>query len=843
MKPILFAAGTTSFTTNGLGRLADAISCIVIEERNGQYELEMQYPVDGIHFSDIKEERIIYAPHDDTKTCQPFDIYKITTPLNGIATIYAHHISYRLSKYTAMPFYAATINEALLYLNSYSAVTCPFTFTSDKTTVGAFKVTVPSSIRSLLGGTEGSLLDVYNGGEYEWDKFDVKLWAARGTATDATIRYGKNLTDLEKEVSTESVWTGIVPYWQRDSTVVTLTEKVIYPSNSASASYSMLVPVDFSSEFDDEPTQAQLRAAATAYANANAQTDIPTTITISFVQLWQTEEYANVAVLQRLKLCDTVSVYHENIDINVTAKIVAVEYDVLLERYNSMTLGEPKANFASTIKGISDSQNALSKKITAEMTTAMQNAVKEGTELITGGLGGYVVLNTDANGKPEEILIMDTADTSTAVDVIRINKNGIGFSTSGYNGPFTTAWTIDGKFYANRVTVLNLDASVVTTGTMLADRILGGTLKLGGASNGNGVLEIYDSNDTLIGQMDQDGAALTGNITMKNGDVLSSIGDIVVPDVSSTASSSPSITWLNRRGLKVEYDTSSSYENFYAVVPKNTGNGKLAEYAVSTDYYIKNILVNFSGSGNAVLYKATFKDTGMSIGHAVGGYGSFQIDSSSIRCYVESQGSHSSTPYLEIVDTTNSIDITIASKGISGSTYIKIGSTGIIQIYSGNSTYIDMSGTEMMFYKSSTNYIRSRSTSLVWNGITIASSSSSSKRYKHDIKPMQDAEFDPHRLLKLQAVQFVYNDEHPLQYADMKGQTLPGFIAEEVAKIYPSAVIHHPETGEIESWDERRIIPGMLYLIQEQEERIKTLEDKTAELEAKLREVLKLVDA
>ena len=165
MKPILYPAGETEFRNNGLGRLSEATKCLVTEERNGQYELEMQYPITGRHYKEIVEERIIAARHDDSDDIQPFRIYKITRPMNGIVTISARHISYQLSKVAVMPFTANTCAEALAGMITNSVGDCPFTIWTDKLLQASFSVDVPSSFRSLLGGTTGSILDVYGPGE------------------------------------------------------------------------------------------------------------------------------------------------------------------------------------------------------------------------------------------------------------------------------------------------------------------------------------------------------------------------------------------------------------------------------------------------------------------------------------------------------------------------------------------------------------------------------------------------------------------------------------------------------------------------------------------------------
>lgn len=806
MKPILYEVETTSFTTNGLGRLSDAAYCHVTEERNGQYELEMQYPVDGMHYKDIKEHRIIYAPHDDTKVCQPFEIYKITTPMNGLITVYAHHISYKLSKITVMPFEAQTINEAFADFVTFSANANPFTFSTDKTTRADFSVAVPSTIRSLLGGSEGSILDVYGGGEYEWDNFTVHLRSSRGSDSGVTIRYGKNLTDLEKETDSESVWTGVAPFWEKDDVIVTLTEKVIYSSAAAAAMpYQMVVPLDLSSNWDEAPTEAQLRAAATIYVNANAKSEIPSSIKISFTQLWQTEEYANVAPLQRLKLCDTVSVYHGKIGISVKAKIVEAEYDVILERYTSMTIGEPKTSFSSAIKkDVSETQNTLKKAIQTA-TTEMEKAIQHGTDMITGGLGGYVVLKLNANDQPEEILIMDTADITTAVNVIRLNANGIGYSTTGYNGTYTTAWTIDGKFYADRIDVRNLSAALITTGTMLADRILGGTLKLGGSNNTNGQLQVYDASGNIIGRWDNDGIHIfSGEIqgpTIKVGGANNSNGIFQVLDASGNV-----ISYFDKDGANITGDITlkgGGSDSRYGYITH-----KITERQFFVEYTVEGLVLRTLPGLFTEWTQGSY------------GYASHGITRWSQGMY---QSMATSLSYASII---------LATNAYSGASYDR--NNARVGIFAWDGTNIHLKAyntTESTIGFDFPFGINARP----------QYQSSSSRRFKHDIKVLEAKELDPHNLLDLRTVQFIYNDdiEH-LQYKDMKGQLIPGFIAEEVNEVYPAAVIHDEE-GRIHSWDERRIIPGMLTLIQEQQKRIDELEAKVQDLYNKIEGLLTAV--
>lgn len=530
MIPILYPSNETSFTSNGLGRLPDAAECIVTEERNGAYELRMMYPIDGLHFSDIQINRFIYAVPADGKGKQPFRIYSISKPLDGIVEINAEHISYQLSHIPVSPFEAGSLAAALVGLKDNAAEDCPFTFWTDKTVTGNFKVTEPVSLRSRLGGVEGSLLDVYGTGEYEFDHYIVKLHLHRGTNNGVTLRYGKNITDIKQEENIANTYTGVMPYWKGDvdgtETTVTLPEKVLHSANASNFPYQRTIPLDLSSNFENQPTEAQLRSAANSYMTSNDIGVPAVSIDVSFIALWQTEEYKDVANLERVNLCDTVTVEFPALGVSAQAKVVKTEYDVLRDRYQSLELGDAKTNFTQTLSAEISSNTSAMKQLPTK--SYMQKAVDHATELITGGLGGHVVMKTNADGEPEEILIMDTDDVNTAVNVIRINQAGIGFSTDGYDGPFSTAWTIDGHFVADFIDTGNLNATLITTG-VLKDHgsnfqldLSTGTLttKKGSINLGNGNFSVTDAGLVTI---------KSGSINLGNGNfVLSSGGSITI---------------------------------------------------------------------------------------------------------------------------------------------------------------------------------------------------------------------------------------------------------------------------------------------------------------------------
>lgn len=522
MIPILFDPHATTFNTNGIGRLSECVSCVVTEERNGIYECKFEYPITGKWYDYLRERGgTVLCIHDDQKDVQPFDIYGYTAPIDGVVTFYAHHISYRLNRIAVQPFTATSVADVFSQLSAKSYEENPFTFWTDKTTAGDFKLDHPECIRPLLGGQRGSVLDIYGKGDYKFDNFYVRLYANRGVDSGVTIRYGKNLADMTVEYDKSETYNTIRPYWKgTDGTVViapavqvlqTLADpwtdengNYITDENGTSIEFehtedSIVVTKDFSSEFEESPTEQQLMAKAESFLRNNQPWIPKKNITVDFVQLWQTEEYADVAALQRIGLCDRVSIYYP--ELGVTAenqKVVRVVYNVLLERFDEMELGESRTSLADNIRS-SVREEFESLVDGGNFESIMQEAIDHATELITGGLGGHVVMTLDANGKPQEILIMDTEDVQTAVNVLRINQNGIGFSSNGYNGPFTTAWTLDGSFVAD----------FITSGHITANIIQGGTLTLGGVNNGNGVMRLLDTNNQQVGLFNKDGIIAT----------------------------------------------------------------------------------------------------------------------------------------------------------------------------------------------------------------------------------------------------------------------------------------------------------------------------------------------
>ena len=505
---ILYDHDEEAFTSNGLGALPDAASCTVTEERNGGYEVEMEYPLTGSHFSDIQKRRILYVkpnPYDDP---QPFRIYSITKPINGIVTVHAAHLGYDTSGSIVklFPADAGSASAAMSYLKNFSVPSTPFTFFTNVGKSGTMSVPKPSSIRSLLGGSDGSILDTF-GGEYLFDKWNISLLESRGSNRGVTIRYGKNMTDLEQEENDTDFYTGVYPFWyseSEDGGLVTLSANDGIVNAPGNYDFVKIMPLDLSSEdfgketTDSEgytttiekPTEEELLAAAQKYI-ANNKIGIPkVSLDVSFVMLAQTEEYKDFARLETVKLCDTVTVEFEKLGVKTTAKCIKTVYNVLTDKYDSIELGEPKSSLAETVSN----QGTLIEE--ASDKSYMERAIQNATDLIMSGkLGGYVTVTKN------EIYIADNKDLDKAVKVWRWNSGGLGYSSSGKDGPFGTAMTSDGKIVADYISTGNLDCSVLNVSNIHGDSILVDTI---GALNGiNQETDSYQYIKT--GLLDSDG--------------------------------------------------------------------------------------------------------------------------------------------------------------------------------------------------------------------------------------------------------------------------------------------------------------------------------------------------
>lgn len=1060
MIPILFDRYATDFTTNGIGRLYDCVSCTVTEERNGIYELEFQYPITGAYYSYIEHGSIVCATHDDTEDPQPFVVYGHTKPIDGIATFYCSHISYKLNRITVNPFTAASCAAALTGIGTNAINECPFTFWTNKSTEAEFSLAVPTTARSALGGMEGSILDIY-GGEYEWDKFTVKLHASRGSNTDVEIRYGKNLVDLTEESDSSGLFDGVVPYWSGETEegepiLIMLPEEVVTVAGANEdvdllANQSLviiqtgtgvdilvdgenikIIPLDLTDQFEEPPTEADLRAAAQSYVDS-AQGWVPLdNLKVDFVQLWQTEEYADYAPLQRVGLCDRVAIYFPELGVaRVYQKVVKTVYNVLLDRYDEIELGElqstlgdvitdsldlsqfvtgsqltrlelsikaitedlktqidskietwrqstdPATNWttadekaahngdlwcytgtttstltnlgvyrygynASTGVGtwveydaaeelfdeldgkttiyygtpsgsypnvnvgdylvdntngstyrwtgsvwdvqtnysaaIAAMQSTLEAQIDAKVETwaqatnpagswstaeeraahngdlwlytgtsnitvgnvtihpqgvyqyngstnvwaayssttnnlfdladgkttifygspsgtytgvqngdylvdsstgctyrwngstwvtqtdyqsainAMQQtlnaAITNATQKITGGLGGYVYMKPNANGYPEEILIMNTADVSTATKVWRWNINGLGYSNHGYNGPYTTAITMDGAIVAD----------FITTGTLNANIIRAGVLSDVG---GNTTFDLA-----------------TGNLNITKGTIDLGSGAFQVSSNGTVAITKGSIN-INNGAFEVDINGRFSADTGYF------GQTMIDEDGLIFDDG-ENIYIKLSRYGVDVY------------GYDSGGSytGETEINGTEVSLYDR--------------------NLVVDSHGAKMSSANKLAS-------------VEAKNTDIVLELNTSVNTKAPNLYMTSTG-ALRQTSGSSREIKKNIADLKNENISAERLYDLEVVQFKYNRASNLDKEDERfEQLLPGFILEQMDEVYPVAIDKNDSEDPKEwRWNQMYLIPPMVKLIQDQHKEIDELKEELAMIKERI---------
>lgn len=377
MIPILYSAGTTTFTHNGLGLLMDALTCSVAEELNGVFEMSMTYPVDGIHAEEIEVNCIIRAePRENASAMEPFRIYKISRNISGQLTIYAQHISYQMNYIPIMPITSAsmTASAALAAITAGVAETCPFTLSTDITTTADFGLKEPVSMRSAIGGMEGSFLDVY-GGEVVWSYPTVQILQSRGSDNGIVVEYGRNMLEMTNEDSMPGVITGICPFARYTQTttegdtttstevIVTLTEKVVESAYADVFPFRRTICVDLSDKFTDNAGQAiteeQLRTAATEYVTQNALGVPRFSIEVSLINPDHDLGYTLLNASNTISLGDTVTVKYSALELTTTEKVTKLVYDVLRERYESVTVGKAIQDLSDTIVGIQEDNQIL----------------------------------------------------------------------------------------------------------------------------------------------------------------------------------------------------------------------------------------------------------------------------------------------------------------------------------------------------------------------------------------------------------------------------------------------------------------------------------------------------
>ena len=712
MIPILYKSETTNFSTYGIGALADAISCEVTEERNGVYECVIKYPVTGAHFKEIKNERIIKAKPNDTSNPQAFRIYRITTPLNGMVKIYAQHISYDLIGIPVPMCSTAPMMPQLLAEQLFASALVPhnFTFKTDYTLPQRCEIKKPKNLRAVLGGSGGSVLDIW-GGEFEWDNFDIIHRKERGANNGVVIEYGKNLTKLEQDSDISEVYTDLLPFAvstdeEGVETVVTLYEQTL-PITKTTLTQKKILIKDFTDSFEEGENihHNELRLKAKDYISNNPLGIETPALTISFAALWKQPEYP--AILERVSLCDTVTVKHTDYGISVKQKVIKTVYDSLLEKYISITLGAAKSNFINEVSSTKAAMETVTKTVD-RMPTLVNAAINNATKLITGQKGGYVILNGDSDtSMPYELLVLDQPNIADAVNVWRWNVGGLGFSSKGYNGPYETAITADGQIVAD----------FITTGTLLADVIKAGKITSKDGSSywdidtGEIVIKAYATSDALNQAVDslegdiqkvettftQTANAISARVTSNENNISAltvSTGQIVARVTTAEgniSSLTTDVSGIKTRVSNVEGDVSAIEQNVTSITTRvATAEGDISSLETS----VSGISTRVStAEGNISTLTQTVSGFSTRISTVEGNVSTISQSVSSLTTRIETAEGDIST----LEQTTTSLSATVSSKvsssgGSSSSFGWSLTSSGFY-LYSNSATVMSVTSS------------------------------------------------------------------------------------------------------------------------------------------------------
>lgn len=680
MIPVLYSQNETAYTSNGVGRLADAISCKVREVLNGEYEATITMPIDGMHAIDVDEGMQFITKPNDFSSAQPFRIYKISKNANKhTMTINAQHISYDLCGIPVSPFTATGVVPTMTGLKFNSMIAHNFTFwTSITNTFSQFTLSNPQSVRSCLGGVRGSVLDTFLG-EYEWDKYIVKLHAHRGSDRGVTIRYGKNLKEFQNERTNESFYTGCISYWESEDDRIYGSIQYIQGHENFTEKIMVL---DASAEFEEKPTAQQLNTYSANYiVNNNIGNPFKDSLKVDFVPLWQTEEYKDIAPLERVGLGDTVHVVYNGM--NIAMKVTEYTYDSLQERYENLKLGTKKqtlqqaiadplekqiagdvASVSTSVGALTNTVGELSQNVSGLSSdvsglqsdvgdiqtdvsglqtdvggiqsdvgglqsdvsglqtdvggiqtdvgglqtdvsglqtdvdgiqtnvdglqtnlndlqdsfvgavSSLEEAIETSSQVLSGGTGGYVYISKNAAGQPNEILIMDEPTREAAINVLRLNKNGIGFSTTGYSGTYRNAWDITGNLNADFINSGEINGNLIRASSILTNAL---EVNAYNAVNGSINNVTYDGDGMHIARKDANGNIVSDyqslftelgmRVVDKEGNITLQAEKDTVEAINFVAHNFLKVqTSVQETGTQTTHDITDRFQGYWSVV-------------------------------------------------------------------------------------------------------------------------------------------------------------------------------------------------------------------------------------------------------------------------------------
>ncbi|WP_414625489.1 phage tail spike protein [Enterococcus faecium] len=464
------------YDTQGLGALSDWLTATVSNKLNGAEIFQGTYPISGTNADLIIEGRIIQCYVDENRAKQRLRIYYAKTSVIGnTIEVKAEPIFNDIRKSVLNKYDSGTekITAAQAWQNAKAlakpVIPSQFSFTSLVDTLANVKIE-KANFLEFFGGKEGSILDRFHG-EFLKDNNTLRHETRLGTDHKIKAIYTKNLTGLDLEIDAQSVLVGVYPFISSSSEgedEITLPEEVIFTDYVEDYPAGYVSFVDFKDKATDVAT---LREAAKDWLKTNIDKQKPQVSgSIELVPLRHQRGYEKFVDLEKVSMGDGVDVYHPQLKVNMSARIVEYTFNVLTNSYDKLVVGNVKTNFLENTENnvnnlINDAIDQL--KNGGEISDLINDIVDHQTDMITGQDGGYVLL--DPKEAPSRILIMDAPDKNTARNVLQINNAGIGFSKTGINGTYDTAWTLDGGFNASFITAGEIVGITIRGTTLISD--------------------------------------------------------------------------------------------------------------------------------------------------------------------------------------------------------------------------------------------------------------------------------------------------------------------------------------------------------------------------------------
>lgn len=497
----LFDVTDKTFQTNG-DKVIIPTRAIVHKEDNGSFFLSLETNLQYV--DDLTEGRVIVA--NTPQGNQAFRINNVEKTKHKISCK-CNHVFYDSMNYLIEDSYVYQMdcNSALDHLNSATSDTSPFTTISDIANINSYRC-----VRTSLYDAIKTVVERW-GGHLVRDNWSIGVNENIGQDNGVTVRYAKNLKEITCTENWDLVVTKLLPTGYDGIMLNALdssVDKYVYSENQYDIPYTKTIHFEQDIDEDNYRDEETGEVDETAYKQAliddlrqQAQQYVTTN---SIPQV----NYTLSANLEKITdVGDTVEVIDERLGINILTNVIAFDYDCILDKYIEVEFGNFTPQLSGLMSTITNTINETVEQETNIVRVSLGEDLEDATSRIWGVLG-----NSYVNYEGDKILIVDKLPKETATNVIMINNGGIGFSNTGINGTFNSAWTIDGTMNMQNINVINLTA----------DLIKGGTLKLGSNLNQLGILELYDEANTLIAEMTKNGLKMygaDGSYVLMNNDV------------------------------------------------------------------------------------------------------------------------------------------------------------------------------------------------------------------------------------------------------------------------------------------------------------------------------------